>query len=420
MADALAEKLVQPAINPKHLAYCPTMDMIALASIDEHIHVYRLNGQKVFGIINKQSANKVNQIKWKPNGESNIPPRALCYATDARTKSPRGQSLAAAYDNNSLSMTNAHTGKVVHLIDCSEYSKSQICCLGWGINLTDAKKVSLELDKFKVEVTLDDVISQNPRMRSLKTVPDLPLDLAMLDVEASLPKLSPLSNGGIEWVPEIEQITAKRLKRRRDDVFSSRASLDTLFQPLTTGSTDYADIFVVGFEDGTVHLSIYDFFEIGRFNLHQASSGFRGCRPILHCSHPCSTTHSMLVSNFAGDQEEMYIVPLDLRLLSNAGRYLSLLASKSTQLHNLLRYIHQVERQMHNDFKASQELPSRFMANIEESLREHADCNWMQAAYHLVVTGDCSPQIKEWLVDQLGERVRVWLSDAVNLRLLHS
>ncbi|KAM0799702.1 anaphase-promoting complex, cyclosome, subunit 4-domain-containing protein [Usnea florida] len=365
MADALAEKLVQPAINPKHLAYCPTMDMIALASVDEHIHVYRLNGQKVFGIINKQSANKVNQIKWKPNG----------------------QSLAAAYDNNSLSMTNAHTGKVVHLIDCSEYSKSQICCLGWGINLTDANKVSLELDKFKVEVTLDDVISQNPRMRSLKTVPDLPLDLAMLDVEASLPKLSPLSSGGIE-----------------DDVFSSRASLDTLFQPLTTDSTDYADIFVVGFEDGTVHLSIYDFFEIGRFNLHQASSGFRGCRPILHCSHPCSTTHSMLVSNFAGDQEEMYIVPLDLRLLSNAGRYLSLLASKSTQLHNLLRYIHQVERQIHNDFKASQELPSRFMANIEESLREHADCNWMQAAYHLVVTGDCSPQVKEWLVDQLGER----------------
>ena len=74
MADPLAEKLVQPAINPKHLAYCPTMDLIALVSIDEHIHVYRLNGQKVFGITNKQSANKVSQIKWKPNGESNIFP----------------------------------------------------------------------------------------------------------------------------------------------------------------------------------------------------------------------------------------------------------------------------------------------------------------------------------------------------------
>ncbi|KAL9064521.1 MAG: hypothetical protein Q9161_008828 [Pseudevernia consocians] len=365
MADPLAEKLVQPAINPRHLAYCPTMDLIALASIDECIHVYRLNGQKVFGIAKRQSANKVNQIKWKPNG----------------------QSLAAAYDNSSLSLTNTHTGKVVHQIDCSAYSKSQICCLGWGISLTDGHKVRLKLDKFKDEVTLEDMISQNPRVKSMDPVPDLPLDLALLDVEASLPKLSPLSSGGIE-----------------DDIFSSRASLDTLFQPLTIGFTDSADILVVGFEDGTVHLSIYDFFEIGSFNLHQAFRGLQGCKPILHCSHPYTTTHPMLVSTPAGDQEELHIVPLDLRLLSNAGRNLSLLASKSTQLHNVLRYVHQVQQLMCNDFKTSQDLPSKFIANIEESLQERRDCNWMQAAYHLVVTGNCYPEVKEWLVDQLGER----------------
>lgn len=68
MADPLAEKLVQPAVNPRHLAYCPSMDLIALASIDEHICVYRLNGQQVFGIANKQSGNGIKQIKWKPNG----------------------------------------------------------------------------------------------------------------------------------------------------------------------------------------------------------------------------------------------------------------------------------------------------------------------------------------------------------------
>lgn len=72
MADPLAEKLVQPAVNPQHLAYCPTMDLIALASIDDHIQVYRLNGQKVFGITNKQSVKKVTQIRWKPNGQSII------------------------------------------------------------------------------------------------------------------------------------------------------------------------------------------------------------------------------------------------------------------------------------------------------------------------------------------------------------
>ena len=195
----------------------------------------------------------------------------------------------------------------------------------------------------------------------------------------------------------------QRLKRRRDDIFSSRASLDTLFQPLTTGSTDSADVLVVGFEDGTIHLSIYDFFEIGSFDLLQVCRGFQGCTPILHCSHPYSTTHSMLCSLTLKDQGGLYVVPLDLRLLSNAGRYISLLASKSTQLHNVLRYIYHVQRQMYNDFKVSQDLPGRFIANVEESLQ---GCSWIQAAYHLVVTGNCFPGVKEWLVDQLGERVR--------------
>ena len=183
-----------------------------------------------------------------------------------------------------------------------------------------------------------------------------------------------------------------------------------MFQPLTIGFTDSADILVVGFEDGTVHLSIYDFFEIGSFNLHQAFRGLQGCKPILHCSHPYTTTHPMLVSTPAGDQEELHVVPLDLRLLSNAGRNLSLLASKSTQLHNVLRYVHQVQQLMYNDFKTSQDLPSKFIANIEESLQERRDCNWMQAAYHLAVTGNCYPEVKEWLVDQLGERVSTHFS----------
>ena len=178
-----------------------------------------------------------------------------------------------------------------------------------------------------------------------------------------------------------------------------------MFQPLNADSTDSADILLVGFEDGTIHLSIYDFFEIGSFNLRQASRGFRHCKPLLHCSHPFSTTHSLLVANSEEDNEDLYVVPLDLRLISSTGRYLSLLASKSTQMHNVLRYIRHVQKQMYSDFKASQELPNRFIESIEDTLRDQSDCNWMQAAYHLVATGHCLPGVKEWLVEQLGERV---------------
>lgn len=87
---------------------------------------------------------------------------------------------------------------MVHQIDCSAYSKSQICCLGWGINFTDGNKIGLELHKAEDKVALEDTISQDSQVKSMDTVSNLPLDLALLDVEASLPKLSPLSSGGIE------------------------------------------------------------------------------------------------------------------------------------------------------------------------------------------------------------------------------
>lgn len=69
MYHLLAEKVVQSAIHPEHLAFCPTMDLIAFASVDEQVSVHRLNGQKVFGVNNKSGTGKVRAIKWKPNGK---------------------------------------------------------------------------------------------------------------------------------------------------------------------------------------------------------------------------------------------------------------------------------------------------------------------------------------------------------------
>ncbi len=80
MADFMAEKIVQPAIDPNLAAYCPTMDLIALSTIDGQIHVFRLNGQKVFGVATRKDSGEVNQIRWKPNGsaDTNYPWEARC------------------------------------------------------------------------------------------------------------------------------------------------------------------------------------------------------------------------------------------------------------------------------------------------------------------------------------------------------
>ena len=193
--------------------------------------------------------------------------------------------------------------------------------------------------------------------------------------------------------------------RYSDDVFSSRASLDVLFQPMKRGSNDNADVLVIGYEDGTMHLSVHDFFDIGNFSIQQNAHLPADSKIVQHASHPYSTTHGLLVSVLTGSHQSLQLLPLDLRLISSAGRYLSLLASKSTQLHNILRYVSQVQKQMYADFKSSQDLPRRFIANLDEALSESHDCNWIQAAFHLLATGHCFAPVKEWLSQDIGERV---------------
>ena len=69
MLNLLAEKAMHAAINADHFVYCPTMDLIALATIDDDVGVYRLNGQRVFGLLRKTTNCQVNRLKWKPNGQ---------------------------------------------------------------------------------------------------------------------------------------------------------------------------------------------------------------------------------------------------------------------------------------------------------------------------------------------------------------
>lgn len=367
----LAETILQYPVNPKHLAYCPTMSLLAIATDNDQVHVFRTNGQKVFGIARKGPASKVTGIKWKPDG----------------------QSLAVAFDRSTC-IASAFTGKIMYEKDSLTEAQDSICCLGWAANFTDVANVRESVSKFDNGSIIGEFIASLKRAETLQHVSSLPVELAFIDVASTLPSLSVLPIGG-----------------SRGDIFSSRVSLDTLFKPLSTDSATSLDVLIVGHEDGTINLSISEDFSIGILNLHDADPKLRDCRPLFHCSHPMSTTHALLVSN---GLEKLYVVPFDLRLISTAGRYLSLLASKVTELHNLLRYLHQVQEHISSEIRTSQDLPSKFIRNIDETLQEKSDCTWVQAAYHLVVTGHCYPEAKEWLVDELGERGHKRWDKAVN------
>lgn len=265
---------------------------------------------------------------------------------------------------------------------------SKVTCLGWGVNFTDSKAAQKHLLDSAGQVDVEDLLAPgvHPSKAAAMLKADLPRELALLDIESSLPKLSTLPATGAE-----------------DDLFSSRASIDAMFHSAAKDASDSVDVLFIGFDDGSVHLRIFDCFEIGSFPVGETVGVAESRRILRHASHPLSSTHALLASGSSG--APLDLVTLDLRFITKSGRYLSLLASKTTQLHNLLRYIGSVQRQIELEWKNAQELPARFLRSVNEDLQEKCQCDFVTAIYHLVVTGHCFEPMKEFLVDIVGERV---------------
>ena len=132
-----------------------------------------------------------------------------------------------------------------------------------------------------------------------------------------------------------------------------------------------------------------------------------------------TSTHILAVQTTLSASQKhpaLHVLALDLGFIpATAPYYLPTLAAKSTQLQNLLRYLAQIQAQLSFEVKSAFELPSKYIRNINESLAEHANgADFITAAYHLIVTGECIPQVREWLVDEVGERgLKRWEKDVL-------
>ncbi len=83
----IGEKTLHLAANPLLLAYCPSMELLALGSTDQQVSLYRLNGQRVYNVTQKGTSLTVNRISWKPNGT------VLKYFDEPVTDTPKVSSL---------------------------------------------------------------------------------------------------------------------------------------------------------------------------------------------------------------------------------------------------------------------------------------------------------------------------------------
>ena len=69
---------------------------------------------------------------------------------------------------------------------------TRICCIGWGFNFTDTKSARVRLDVLAASMNSDDILNREGQASGAEVPLDLPTDLAFLDIEGILPKLSVL------------------------------------------------------------------------------------------------------------------------------------------------------------------------------------------------------------------------------------
>jgi anaphase-promoting complex subunit 4 len=192
-------------------------------------------------------------------------------------------------------------------------------------------------------------------------------------------------------------------------LFSTTASLEFVFGPCKAEDADDVHVMIVGTADGGIHLSIYDSFVIGTFKWKHSPRGDGAFALCGHSSHPEASTHMLLLRPQTWDGMALYLLPMNLTFLHHSPVNLSLLASRTTTLQNLIRYLKQTQSHMVSAWKSTRELPGKFMLAVQDDLKKmpNGGMTVVQALYHTVVTGHIFPAVKEWLVDSLAERVSI-------------
>lgn len=421
-----SEKVLLHGINPELMAYCPTMDLLAVVTEEQNLDVYRINGQKAFGVLRKNAKCEIDFICWKFNGMTLL----IIFLWNLRECKFAdlciGQAIAVAWSDGLMDIISAETGKVLQKdvpLPASAGDKHRIQRIGWGVNFIDieavkarsaargSKKPSLRLDMETLTAddwdtahddtgTLDELLERQLDIGSIEIAPDLPAQLAMMDMETLLPKLPALP------LPPASPFPRMGIQKDLGE-FSTQAQVDAIFHSSHLRDHNSVDMLVRCCEGGGVYPSIYDSLETIDVGLSEEWDVVEA-KTVMHASHPYSCSHSLLMEMKGSKDEEtkLALVPLTLGFIPSAGVYLHLIASKTAQLQNLLSYIQQCLQRMRAFWKQSQDLPGRFMANVTEMLEEKGSGSLVENLYHLACTGHCPPVIKEWLVDQLAESVR--------------
>lgn len=129
------------------------------------------------------------------------------------------------------------------------------------------------------------------------------------------------------------------------------------------------------------------------------------CQLIRHtASSDLSTQSLMLVQSSTG---HLQFTTMDILFIHQFGQYLFQLASTSTRVQALLRYMSETVRALQTEFKTMNDLSRRYVRAISNEA-EDAGSEVGLEFFEFLVTGLPSPVLKEWLLDVLMERVSTY------------
>jgi anaphase-promoting complex subunit 4 len=347
-----------------------------------------------------------------------------------------GKCLAVALNTGFVDIVSGETGKIIRhggddpfSIDAanpkSKVDRGEITCLGWGTVLTretiESKKPSkpaldqsmindlwsrLGLDPNEGSLADDEDDLETQGQEAL--LKDLPRQLAFLDVESILPRLSP--------------IPTRHTATGRYDMFATQAALDDYFDSMQRKDRLAADVMFVGHSGGRNRVTVDDILEIKytpdfpgegiEWPMEEEDETPHSLVPLMYASHPRSKHHAILRAerddgaSEGGDQglKNLHISLFDIPLMSSGGSHLHLIVSRTAQLRDLCGYISCSIVSAKSDWTTHTNLPSRFMENVNETLEEKGEGVLEDNLYHLAMTGNFTPTILEWLRDELAER----------------
>jgi anaphase-promoting complex subunit 4 len=123
---------------------------------------------------------------------------------------------------------------------------------------------------------------------------------------------------------------------------------------------------------------------------------------LRHTASQDLSTHALLIEE--PESGRLLFATMDILFVQQFGQYLFQLASTSTKVQALIRYMRETVTAIETEFKAFNDLSQKYVSLIDEDAQKAGSDVGLEL-FEFLVTGGPSPTLKEWLTDVLTERV---------------